>query len=258
MGARFKTKLTEDGNNMSYTKYDLKDTTFCIPVFYDCDHRLENFKLIIDFLSFHFDTNIIVSEQLKDGTSYFHHDKVTLNLGLSEREDGLFHRTKALNLLYNHTATPIVVNYDCDVLFDVKKYVEAIDLIRSNCYDIVYPFSGNFFDIPRSYINTIKTFPEFISEVVKTKQCRNSNSVGGAIFCNTKKLIEVGGENENFISWGYEDLERYHRFLLKNLRVKRLEGDLYHITHNKDKNSSKRNPFYEHNKKEYEKILNQN
>jgi len=63
-------------------------------------------------------------------------------------------------------------------------------------------------------------------------------------------------ENENFKSWGFEDNERVVRFDKLGLKYCRLEGCLYHLKHPKFNDSSKSNPYYQHNKEELEKISN--
>ena len=64
----------------------------------------------------------------------------------------------------------------------------------------------------------------------------------------------MGLENENFISWGYEDWERIRRVEKLGGTIGRVKGVLYHLTHNRNSNSSSSNPFYQFNGQEYNKI----
>lgn len=234
-------------------KEDLTDVTFVIPVKFDHNDRFRNLEIILEYLNYNFETNVIVGEmdQIKKGdflTSskcrylYYYND------------EPLFHRTKLLNLLYSKCDTDIIVNYDSDVVFDIKNYISAYKLIKNNKADIVYPFSGRFCDVNNECIGKIKKYLNVESIKNLPHHVRNPKSVGGCIFCRRDSLMSIGGENENFIAWGPEDLERYHRFKMFGLRIKRLMGGLFHLTHYKGEDSNKYNPYFRSNNLEYEKI----
>ena len=72
---------------------------------------------------------------------------------------------------------------------------------------------------------------------------------------STEKYIEGGLENENFIAYGYEDNERYHRFNKLGYKVGRYDGNVYHMEHERTPNSWFTNPYIENNKNLYEMIL---
>jgi len=79
-------------------------------------------------------------------------------------------------------------------------------------------------------------------------------SVGGAIAFNKKSFINAGGENENFISYGAEDAERFYRFKKLGYEVERVKGALYHLDHAITIDSSNKHEHFEGNKKEYAKV----
>jgi hypothetical protein len=83
-------------------------------------------------------------------------------------------------------------------------------------------------------------------------------SVGGAIGYLKKSFINAGGENENFISYGAEDLERNYRFKTLGYEVERVKGALYHLDHAITLDSSNKHEDFEANKKEYEKVSKMN
>ena len=80
-------------------KFDLKDTTFIIPVRIDSIIRLENLLLTLENLESNFDTNIVIVE-----ADYYHNGilKQLISDNVSHRfiedKDPIFHRTKHLNL----------------------------------------------------------------------------------------------------------------------------------------------------------------
>jgi hypothetical protein len=89
--------------------------------------------------------------------------------------------------------------------------------------------------------------------------CYNPNSVGGAIFYNKNKFIEYGMENENFISWGFEDIERGFRANMLGLKIARVAGILYHLNHPTSDNSSNvRHKAYIDNNRELNRVQSMN
>ena len=61
-------------------------------------------------------------------------------------------------------------------------------------------------------------------------------------------------ENEYFLSWGYEDNERFARFKKLDYKVGRLPGPLYHMWHERGTDSNFSNPFIKNNERELQKI----
>jgi len=211
-------------------KHNLLDTTFIIPVSYDHPDRLENLNLVRDYLNHYFDTNIIVGEiGTRQMGADVHFDYPT------------FHRTKALNEMTLMAKTPYVVNWDADVLVHTRQIYYMIDWLRFGI-DVVYPYDGRFLLVPRSYINLIREnmsleplFGVKFQSMGATSV--NSPSYGGAVGYNKTAFRLVGGENENFVSMGAEDQERWRRFNLL-LKVSRVNGPLYHINHHRGVDST--------------------
>jgi hypothetical protein len=230
-------------------KIDLKDTTFIIPVKYDHPHREENMLLCIEFLQKYFDTNIIVGEM----GSHFKY--LENNVRRVEFDLKYFHRTKMLNELTCLAETPYVINYDADVFISPVQLFLAIDKLRKGV-DFVYPYDGRFARVPRTEINTIykyKDVGQLKKEYVGTRK-QDFLSVGGAIAYNKKSFIDAGGENENFISYGAEDLERKYRFETLGYKVERIKGKLFHLDHYISLDSSNTHPHFKANQNEWQKV----
>lgn len=236
------------------SKIDLKHTTFNIPVKIDCPERLENLLVLIEYLQHHFDTDIIVYEVASDGVG-----KVPTNLDIilitDLHIDGPFHRTKYLNIMAKASKTAIIANYDCDVLLPVSQIVMAANgCLHGEC-DGCFPYNGLFINVPREHIPRIREGKsvEFID--MENTENFGTNSMGGAIFWNRAKFIEGGMENENFISWGYEDWERLNRFKRLGYKLGRTFGALFHLSHPRGTDSCDGNPYYNHNGWTYDKIM---
>lgn len=230
-------------------KYDLTNTTFVIPVYYDHPNRRHNLMLTIAWLLKHFDTNIIVGEQgnafewLKPWCNYVRFDYKE------------WHRTKMINEMCRMAKTPVVVNWDADNMLAPAQIIEAVNAVADGA-DIVYPFDGNVFRVPRYLFAEVARTLDISG--INTDHCRHpsSSSVGHAVVMNRKSFIDAGMENEKFISWGPEDSERYDRYNTLGLKVQRINGAVYHMDHYCGETSSSQNKFFLANMAEHRKVKN--
>lgn len=228
-------------------RIDLKDVTFVIPISYDHPDRFENLSLVTEMLKENFDANFVFIEQ--GGRKFGSFTPWRFFDGK------YFHRTKMLNDCFRDATTPYAANYDSDVVLPPAQVVEAVHRLR-NGSDIVYPYSGDFWHLTRSI------------SYERLKKCRDAgifagmsfrkteHSRGGAIFLNIKRFFCAGGENENFISHGPEDQERWARFTKFGLIVDFVKGCILHIEHWRGKNShSMQHSHGQQNQDEFQKIL---
>jgi len=229
-------------------KQNLTDVTFIIPLRIDTEERLENFEFIINYLNKFFDTNIMVQEN--DASPKANHISGT-QYTFVEDTSVMFYKTKILNEMTRKVTTPIIVEYDCDVIFPPESYTISAELLRNDQFDFVYPYDGITLDISRDYMPQIKNgdFRNITGKIV------NTQTVGGCVFWNRKVFIEGGMENEQFISWGTEDIERYERFLKLGYRMAHLVVHLFHFHHRRIPINDSKNPFTEHNDAELKKVM---
>lgn len=232
---------------------DFKDVTFIVPIKFDSEDRKTNFKISMRYILRNFDTNIIVMESDVDSNEEFVKSvSEKINYHFVKNDTGIFHRTKLLNDMTKLSTTNIVVNYDVDVIFPINQYVESRGKMLEGC-SFCFPYSGNFYDIPKEFFNLIES--EELSSINLSK-CTlfNPNSVGGAFFFDKLKYLSIGLENEKFISWGFEDWERILRIQKMGFELYRVNGILYHLTHFRDKNSGDKNPYLNQNQSEFNKV----
>ena len=231
---------------MEPMKINLNDATFTIPIRIDSEERLENLNFIVNYLNKYFTTNIMVQEH--DAEQKVH----GMDAEYSFVQDGsiLFYRTKILNDMCRRVKTPIIVNYDCDVVFPPDRYLDCAETLRTNQADGVYPYDGRFLDVDRKYM------PEFMNGNFNNIEGHilNPNSAGGCVFWDRAAYIEGGMENERFISWGPEDVERYERFIKLGYRIARLPGFLFHFHHRRIPINDNKNPLKAHNDAEFKKV----
>lgn len=244
-------------------KFDLRDVTFLIPFRLDTDDRRRNIKIIVSYLFKHFETNVLICED-QPGESNFR--KIAEELALppgacrllhvTGNDTPFTHRGKQINMLAEAAQTPIVVGYDTDVIVDPVQYLYGRSAILDGAL-MACPFNGLFFDVSPEVVPAVERHLSVapIDLLDPRNPLLYKNSYSGAVFFDRARFLELGGFNERFVSWGWEDFELYQRFVKLEQRIERLWGPLYHLSHARPPNSLKVHPFYEANVQEFERVM---
>lgn len=242
---------------------NLKETTFIIPIGIESEDREINTFITLSYLCKHLDTNIIIYEF--DDTSKVASilekiDKGNTNIKhIFKRKDyHLFHRTKFLNEMLSIVETPVVVNYDIDVLLDPLTYKKCTDKIM-NGLDLVYPYfwgdsQRRIYYPGRDKIKDTLDLMSLDSNDVDTVR----SEYGHCQFFKTISYKQGGMENEDFVSYAPEDQERGYRFKALGYNVEWSDDLVYHIEHTRGENSSSSNPMMQHNNSIFSRIKSLN
>ena len=258
-------------------RFDLKKCTFIIPLRIETEDRMRNIVTTLIYLTRLFDTNIIVKEVDKESI-YLREVQPLLEQALKpemlscinhifeKNDEFTFHRTKILNDMLWMVDTPVVVNYDSDIILPVETYIYATNMISKGWVHpdaeggepvkIVYPYGfGNYQFQCHVGDNEVTNFINsgFNFEYFNGHMRQWDAKYGFCQFVDTEEYKKLGGENENFIAYGYEDDERYFRFNLLS-SVARINDYVYHLEHGRTKNSWFNNPHCEDNKKLWESL----
>lgn len=212
----------------------INDLTFLYIFHCDSIERMENLLLSIDYIMDNFDSNIQVLEVNKYNNGILQKllsPKVCYSF--IQDDDCILHRTKYLNLMYKNTSSKFIAVFDCDVIIPQAQIIEAINILRSNQAQVVYPYN-KFLDtsniIRNLYIKTknvafLFDYQDFMSELY------SPGPTGGAFMCDLNSYNKIGWEIEDFYGWGVEDGERYARWRKSKFELMRLDGPLFHLTH---------------------------
>jgi hypothetical protein len=244
---------------------DLSKTTIIIPIKIEHKDRYRNAENVLGFLNSNFYTNVFIYETSSDGKTGLDFLKDLENLEIKHwciQEEDSFHRTKYLNIMLDEVKTPVVVNYDIDVILDPRNFLECQNEILEGKSKVIYPYEfGN------GQIMVLESFDyvgfmgsnysiEFLNASSDNK-IESISDCGHCIFFDTNAYRFWGGENENFISYGPEDQERKYRFEKLTNSVSWKEGKkVYHFEHYRGNDSSWINPHFEENKNIFLKIGN--
>lgn len=243
--------------------YNLENTTFIIPLFIESKDRYNNAKTVLGYINKHFKTNVIIHELIKDFTKLDFLDGLS-NLSIRHLKeiitDDVYHRTRQLNEMLKIVKTPVVCNYDIDVLLPIESYIISQYLLNNSIFDVVYPYGfGKYqYQVDKNF-DRKKFNKNFNISLIEDEFLYNERSeYGHCMFFRTEKYKSIGGENEEFISYGPEDIERYERCLRFNLKLHRIKSFVYHLEHSRTKFSNTGHNNYQNNAKLYESILEMN
>jgi hypothetical protein len=239
----------------------LKDTTFIIPIFIDSEDRIKNCKSVMGFLNHNFKSNIIIHEYyVNESKLNFLNEFKNLNIKhLSENiKNNNYHRTKQLNKMLSIVDTDVVCNYDIDVLLPPASYIISERILKDNFFDVVYPYGFGKFQLKISQKLSRQNFDKnyLISNIEDIYLKNDYSEYGHCVFFRTDSYKNIGGENENFISYGPEDSERYQRCHRFGLRLHRIKDYVYHFEHSRTNFSNKENPDFINNEKLFLELKN--
>lgn len=252
-------------------KIDLKDATFIVPIRIESDDRLRNVITTLCFLLSNFDTNIIVHEVDKESIfnkdalpqikEYLENDISSITHIFEQSDSPSFHRQRVLNDMLMKANTSVVVNYDCDILLPIESYVSAYNLLLSKESDIVYPYGYG--DYQKQIFADDELVTDFLNhdfdfKILEAKSKIFMSQYGFVQFFNRQVYIDGGMENENFVAYAPEDVERFYRFTTLGYNVSRVESLVYHLEHKRTENSWFNNPYMQSNNDEWEKIQKMN
>jgi len=249
-------------------KINLSNATFIIPLKIESDDRLRNIITTMCFLLSNFKTNFIVHEV--DQVSKFAEEALPqirefvgphavkqIKHVFEESTSPSFHRQRVLNDMIMMCETDVVVNYDCDIILPIKSYEVAYDAIIKDKADVVYPYGDGDYQIQVHADDNLVTdflIHDFDYEHLQSKSNIYDAKYGFCQFFSRKAYIEGGMENENFVAYAPEDVERYHRFVTLGYRVVRISNVVYHLEHERTFNSWFNNPHMGENQREWNKI----
>ena len=244
---------------------DLSDVTFIVPLRIESQDRMRNIITSMIYLLRNFKTNVIIKECdeqkifersalgiIKDAVGDAVDD---LKYVFEKTPDYTFHRTKILNDMIMMTETPVVVNYDSDILLPKNSYIKARDEIIKGTVNVIYPYGMGDWQFQlktndsevTNFINSNFNFESF--EHYRKWDAK----FGFCQFFNTEEYKKWGMENENFVAYGYEDDERHFRFSMLS-SVGRIDDFVYHMEHGRTSNSWFNNPYIEKNRDTWETL----
>ena len=222
------------------------NVAFLIPILLECPERERNLLDQLHYL-LSLDATIYLFECDTTPKVPAAIDNLVSKIRYQFINSDVFHRTKILNqMALAAKEFSVIALHDVDVFICKQQYDDARAQIVNGTLDFCYPYT-----IWR-WVARYSEYPmAWGGEELLT-------SLGGSILCRRSAFIDAGMENENCISWGCEDIERFSRWTTLGYKIGRIDGALYHAEHPRNKNSGIENPHYEQNRLESEKVAAMN
>lgn len=225
---------------------DIMNLVFVIPIRIDSFERMRNLRYVVNYLEKLNCKIIILEADAEQKVSRECIDNKHLEYHFVKDQKKCFHRTHYINKLLKMAKSKVVSVWDADLVIPEKQIVEAYyNIMENNCL-MAYPYNGDFIfmnaDVTKRFVkrNNCDYYSDKKFEYVEHNFC------GGAFLVDREKYLLCGGENERFIGWGPEDVERLKRVTILNENVKwTTSGRAYHLFHPRKRNSN----FYSRKKK---------
>ena len=216
--------------NQQQNKYDLEnDFTFVVPIKIDCPERKSNLDTVLSFISKHFiNYKLVVSEQSSKQVL----NDLEFENYVFWKNTSNYHKTKCVNDGVKLVKTKFGCMYDSDYITTPSSFYHCFIKLKEG-YDFAHPSIGMniYFNKHHTYLFQKHNKLPFQSEVNYHHFFDPAHYPGLCFMFNTNSYFEIGLENENFITWGFEDHERFIRIEKLNKKVYYSPSCGYHLWH---------------------------
>ncbi|MCC8144921.1 MAG: hypothetical protein LIO93_00455 [Bacteroidales bacterium] len=238
----------------------LTNVSFVIPVRIDSYERSRNLDLLIEFITSHFDSPVYIAEGDSEQKYTVKNPSGQITYHFIEDRNPVFQHTLYLNYLYQQVKTPITAGWDTDALVFPQQIIDVVKQIEIGKAVMGLPYNGSMYGTEPHHISLYeenKDIDIFKQNTPYMFPMYGSLSSGGAFIVSTEKYLQAGGDNEHFLGWGPEDMERVKRMeiVYPEYPIYRAAGSLFHLWHPRFLNSGYADETYEKTgRKEYLKI----
>lgn len=261
-----------DQSNGCASAVDASDLSIVLSVAVDSEDRVENLRLLLEF----FDAAcrgalLIVVEQadepvlghLCDRPGVIHHPL---------HDGGVHWKTRNLNRGAAISTREFLLFVDCDVAPTVDAIATGLARLRAGS-SFVQLYDGVSVNVDRRILAQRPDWLSILSDAPHFDRLHRPDhrpalidmfsplygnaeylATGGCTACRRVDHIVVGGWNENFVSYGFEDQEYFERLEKLGWRVERIANhNAYHLDHARG-NDSYYNDYRALNESEYDRV----
>ena len=253
------------------TRIDLSDTAIVISVKVDSEDRLVNLERLRNFYTHFGDrAEIRVVEQgiLPSLTS----EPESRFQAHFLQDGGLNWKTRNMNFGAKHSRREIFLMSDCDTVPHPEALAAGLAQIRNGCA-FVHLYDGVVTNISKQlsaeladWGDLLRRIGHFDPEAIDPRRSARDpdvlplygnadyRAVGGSFLCRREDFFDVGGWNENLVSYGFEDQEFDTRVRALGHSFPRIEAyNLLHFEHARGP-ESRYSELALRNKEEFERV----
>lgn len=251
---------------------DLSRLSITISVKVDSPDRLRNLSLVLEyFRTFFANFDVIIVEQSDGEAQCADFAEAGIRHFLLKSQD-CHYKTRNLNLGASISARPYIMMCDADCFVAPSCLEDAIERLDSGV-EFLSPYNGIFVEVDRKFVTGDFDLKELLAKLPffdKMYDLRperydftvarpfhgniNSDATGGIMMYRREPFFMIGGFNENFVSYGFQDMELHVRIERLGYKLHRLTRyNCYHLPHERQIDS-RYNNFLPINETEFEKI----
>jgi len=220
----------------------MNNITIVIPIYKLTSYRLENFKFLLENLK-HINVPYIIAEQISkiDGEAHLQNCYGKNHIKFVTDSD-IFHKAWLLNKCIDRVETEYVWFVDCDYYMDFESIITKAQYIGKDFYQPYY--KAKELNVSQTYeIKTTKNIKEelFLNNGSDDKRYRIYGAL--SFIANVKALNDIGGLDETYKGWGYEDLDLFMRVHQHDKYKLTIEPEKkgVHLWHPRPSNSNRSN-----------------
>ena len=142
-----------------------------------------------------------------------------------------FNISEARNNAVRRVKTPIVIIADADSIPDYGALHQALAMLQPG--EVIWPYQ-TYRHIPADWADR----PDLLA--VPPDRIYH-HSVGGLFICHRDTYWQLGGMDEHFVGWGYDD-NAFHAVAQTLASVRRLPGTIFSFNHPAHRDTTDTNP----------------
>lgn len=146
-----------------------------------------------------------------------------------------FNVCRARNNAVAASSTDLVIVADADTIPDLGALILALEQLEHHPHAVIWPYQ-TFRHISATWVDK----PDLLAAPADRIY---HNSVGGLFACRRDTYWALGGMDEHFTGWGFDD-NAFHAVALTLASVTRLPGTVFSFNHAADRDTSTTNPNY--------------
>jgi len=225
-------------------QYDLSDCSIVVPVEVDSIERREHVHFLYAYFKKYFiHHRLIIIEEGKEPQIHLL-PSPEVQIEFIPKQEGSLNISALSNQGIELVKTPFFCKCDADSLIHPKAIFDAFERLKQHPdQSFVCPFNGITWDIldplRKQILQTLDfsslpflTHAELQMAPLPNIHLHNAHTAGLIHHFRTSVFKDLGGYNEEFIGWGYEDSEIVHRFqTLGHPRVLQEHFNGFHFAH---------------------------
>lgn len=142
-----------------------------------------------------------------------------------------FNLCEARNNAVRRIRTPVIIVADADTIPDYGALHQALNDLRPG--EVIWPYQ-TFRHIPPEWANRSDLLAAPVDRIYH-------HSVGGVFLCHRDTYWQLGGMDERFQGWGFDD-NAFHAVAQTLATVRRLPGVVFSFNHPADRDTTDTNP----------------